>query len=103
MEICKNKSSNKYFIYIEKTGKDEALLITPEAEVKNLKIDLFDEIEEEDENYLLENKLVTEAQVKRFNEYNNSRKDESFEWFEDLSADEQEIFIKRLQEMTNKK
>ena len=34
MEIWKNKKSGKGFIYIEDTGEDEALLVTPEGEIK---------------------------------------------------------------------
>jgi hypothetical protein len=103
MEICKNKSSNKYFIYIENTGNREALLITPEARVISLKIDLFDDVEEQEEDYLLNNKLLTEPQVKRYREYKSSRTDESFEWFEELSAYEQQIYIEKLKKIIDEK
>ncbi len=103
MEICKNKSSNLYFIYIEETGYAEALLITPEAQVKSLKLDLFDEVKEQEDTYLVQNNLVTEAQVQRFHEYNKSRSDELVERFEEMSPYEQKIFIQKLQEMVDDK
>jgi hypothetical protein len=99
MEICKNVRSNRYFIYIGDTGNGEALLINPEAEIKSLKLDLFHEVEEQDETYLLENNIVTESQVKRFHDYNNSRVEEFIENFKEMSPYEQKIVLKRMQEM----
>ena len=96
MEVCKNKRSDRYFIYIKETGGAEALLITPESEVKSLKIDLFDEVEEQDETYLLQNKILTEAQVQRFHEYKKSRSDEFVDVFEELSPYEQKIVFEKL-------
>jgi len=101
MEILQNKSSKRYFIYIEDTGNAEALLITPEAQIKSLKLDLFYEVEEQEETYLLQNKIVTESQIERFHEYNKSRSDEFIEQFEQLSPYEQKIVLKKLQEMVD--
>ena len=50
MQVCKNKSSGEYFIYIQKTGNDEALLVTPKSEIKSLKLRLFEALEEKDED-----------------------------------------------------
>ena len=36
MDICKNNSTGNYFIYINATGAEEALFLTPNAEIKNL-------------------------------------------------------------------
>jgi uncharacterized iron-regulated protein len=103
MEICKNKRSDQYFIYIEKTGGDEALLVTPEAQVKSLKLNLFNEVEEREEDYLIQNEMLTEAQVQRFHEYRKNRSDEIVERFEyyieTLSTYEKEELLKKLQEM----
>jgi hypothetical protein len=103
MEVCKNNSSNQYFIYIEQTGYAEALLITPEAQVKSLKLELFGEVTEKEEAYLLQNNIVTDAQVKRFHEYNKSRSDEFVERFEEMLPYEQKIVIHKLQKMVNDK
>jgi len=106
MEICKNKSSNLYFIYIDETGDTEALLITPEAKVKSLKLDLFGEVEEQEETRLLQNKLITEAQIQRFYEYKKSRSEDVAErveyYFEQMTADQKEIFLQKAQEMLDK-
>jgi hypothetical protein len=107
MEICKNKSSNRYFIYIEETGSAEALLVTPEAQVKSLKIDLFGQVEEQEEPYLLKNKLVTEAQVQRFKEYKENRSDEVVDsvliLFEQMGPSEKNLILQKLQNMADKK
>lgn len=103
MEICKNKISNKYFSYIEVTGNAEALLITPEAQIKSLKLDLFGEVEEQDENYLLQNEILTKTQVKRFHEYNKNRADDFIEKFEELSTYDQERVLQKLQEIVDDK
>ncbi len=83
MEICKNKRTNQYFICLEKRGSGEVLLVTPEAQVKSLKLNLFGELKLQKETYLMRNKIVTEAQVKRFHEYLNDRNDELVENIED--------------------
>src|SRR4030042_6315329 len=107
MEICKNKNSNRYFIYSQDTGNAEMLLVTPEAQVKSLKFDLFEEVEEQEEDYLLQNEIVTEAQVQRFHEYKKSRSDEFVEQFveqfEEMPPYEQEIVLKKLQEKIDNK
>ena len=46
MQICKNKASGKYFIYIADEGNDKASLVLPTGEVKSLKFILFEEIKE---------------------------------------------------------
>ncbi len=105
MEICKNNCSNMYFIYIEKTGDEEALLVTPEAQVKSLKLNLFSELEDQEESYLLEKKIVTEAQVKRFREYLKDRSTESVEnmedSFEQLSSSAKAELLKKMHKKVN--
>ncbi len=101
METCKNKSSNLYFIFIEKTADAEGLLVTPEAQVKSLNLNLFSEMEDQEESHLLQNKLVTEAQIKRFHEYLKDRSDELVEnvedSFEQLSPSARAEVLKKLQ------
>jgi hypothetical protein len=107
MEICKNKSSDRYFIYIEKTGSAEALLVTPEAHIKSLKLDLFGKAEEQEETYLLQNKLVTDTQVQRFHEYKENRSDEVVDqvlyYFEQMGPYEKKAFLQKLQKMVDDK
>jgi len=44
MEICKNKKSKEYFIYLKdpETHDNIALLITPQGSIKPLNLKLFD-------------------------------------------------------------
>lgn len=67
MEIWNNKKTGKGFVYIEDTGFDEALFVTPLGEIKSLKKSLFEE-------ELTEEKVVvTELQEKRYQEYKDRR------------------------------
>jgi hypothetical protein len=107
MYICKNKRTGKYFIYITDTVNEEALFVTPNAEIKNLKLGIFtDEPAEYTEASLLESNLITKEQLKLFHEYKKNRSDEDFEniedHFETLSPSGQDLFIKRLQEIVDK-
>ncbi len=104
MVIYKNNNSNKYFIYIQTTGDEEALLVTPDAQVKSLKLNLFTKvIGEQEESSLLQLKLVSEAQVKRFHEFQKDRSDEVVDLlehqFEQLSHYQREELLKKLQKM----
>ncbi len=42
MEIWKHRKTGKGFIYIHDTGLDEALFVTPLAEIKPLKKSIFE-------------------------------------------------------------
>ena len=75
MKICKNKSSNLYFIYIQNTGNKETLFVTPRAQIVNLKTDLFWEIEEQEESYLLQSNILTKEQLQRLYAYKKDRSD----------------------------
>ncbi len=103
MDVCRNKISNRYFIFIEDTGNGEMLLITPEAQVKSLKRDLFEELEDQEQSYLLQNKLISEAQVQRLQEYQESRSDEFIENFKELSSYDQKRVLKAMQKMVDDK
>jgi len=99
MQVCKNKNSGKYFIYIQDTGNDEALLVTSGAEIKSLSAALFGETEDKEEDSLIANDLITDAQIQRFHQYEKDKSDnfiENFTYdFEQLSPYEQN----RLREM----
>ena len=72
INICKNKTSGKSFIYIEDIDTDRALLVTPEGEIKPLEYSLFDEPEEEDKDHCLSEGLINIKQLKRFYEFINN-------------------------------
>jgi hypothetical protein len=71
--------------------------------VKSLKLNLFNDAEEREEAYLLQNKILTEAQVQRFHEYRKNRSDEILERFEyyveSISAYEKKELLKKLERM----
>ena len=79
MLVYKNRSSGKHFIYIQKTGNDEALLVTPQSEIKSLKLRLFEALEEKDEDYLLSNGMITENQLERWTQYRKDRSEDIIE------------------------
>lgn len=101
MEVCKNKSSGRYFICIYESGNNEALFVTPNAEIKSLKLDLFSNSEEHTEEWLLSEILITPEQSRRFHEYEKNRSDEKVEnleyLFDQMSPFEKDIFIKKIQ------
>ncbi|MBA3036822.1 MAG: hypothetical protein FP814_10050 [Desulfobacterium sp.] len=106
MEVCKNNASGQYFIYIRETGAEEALLVTPNAQIKSLKITLFANLEEYAEAHLLESKMVTAEQIRRFHEYKENRSADVTEdldhYFDQLSPYEQDLFIKKLEKIVEK-
>ncbi len=70
MEIYQNKSSGKYFVYIENIGLSKALFISPNGKIKPLELSLFDdEVMDDDEYYLFFEKLITNQQFKKYYEY----------------------------------
>jgi|GEM_PF-1821417 len=103
MLVYKNRSSGKHFIYIQKTGNDEALLVTPQSEIKSLKLRLFEALEEKDEDYLFSNGIITENQLKRLKQYWKDRCEDEMESMEILFGEflphEQKMLIKRLKKI----
>lgn len=67
MEICKNKKTGRGFIYLAEQDNEQALMITPQGDVKALEHDLFTEPIEVDD----EESLVTQGQInsKQYNVY----------------------------------
>lgn len=74
MQIWKNKKSGEYFIYIEPAGNGKTHLVLPEGKAaKSLDLSLFDEPEEGNEKDFLSRGLVSDTQIKRYNEEVNQR------------------------------
>jgi len=69
LSVCKNKSSNKYFIYLEDLPNNEFHLVNPEGRLIGLPSDHFEQPKEENLDYLLSYKLITEQQLENFKEY----------------------------------
>ena len=97
MQIYKNKGSEEYFIYIEPAGTSRAHLVLPGGKaVKLLDCSLFGESEEGNENDFLARGLITNRQIKRYNEEVNQqakidelhRKEAVKQAFEDLPQKE---------------
>ena len=75
MEVCKNKKSNRYFIYLKdpESVDNRALLITPDGNLKCLELSLFDDCEYfDDDNDELKN-IITETQYESFKAYKINR------------------------------
>jgi len=73
MEICKNKTTEKTFIYLDAEENGQALMITPSGEVKALEESLFKDLTEvEDGGQLLSNGDITPAQYNVYNIYHRN-------------------------------
>lgn len=67
MEICQNKQSHKYFICLEKFANGtEALFINPMPRIIRLPLTYFENFIEEEEEALLSNGLITDAQLQLY-------------------------------------
>lgn len=86
MEIYKNKSSGKYFIYLDDIDADDsALFVTPLCKVISIKLDFFfDEPKEGDEVDFVSEGIITKAQLERYRQYNKDRNNEFGDRFEDI-------------------
>lgn len=84
MEVCKHKQTGKYFVYIHDTVGNEALLVTPLAQIKLLNLSQFSKVEEKDDDYLISNRLIEPDQAHIFREYQKSRSEENIENLKDL-------------------
>jgi hypothetical protein len=71
MEVCKNKHSGKYFIYLRRGINGKALLVTPEVKIKSLNLDLFEKVHERKERDLLVNGLISNSQIQMLYKYKN--------------------------------
>ena len=73
MEICKNKTTERTFIYLDEEENGQALMITPDGEVKSLEESLFKELSiVEDSEALLAEGEITPAQYNVYKLYQNN-------------------------------
>jgi len=73
MDICKNKTTEKTFIYLDEEDNGQALMITPAGEVKALEESLFKGLSEaEDAAALLAAGDITPAQYNVYKLYQNN-------------------------------
>ena len=69
MEMCKNKASGKYFLFIEETGDGKLLLVIPNGEVKALDPELFEDTEEIDIDYCLNTGLIASEHIDGYKKF----------------------------------
>lgn len=74
VEICRNKSTGKFFVFLNEALNDEASFILPNGKVKNLPVQLFFDVKEAEQNILIEKKLLTPEQVKSLNSIKEQKK-----------------------------
>jgi hypothetical protein len=100
MEICINKRSGKYFIFIQNIDLDKRLVVTPIGEIKSLEDKHFSEPIDKDENFLLPEYMITKQQYETYKKHKKNRDDEQTEEFllkfEALDPWEQKRFIRKI-------
>jgi len=69
MEIVKNKASGKHFIIINDNENGKGLMISPQGELKELELQLFDHGEVIDPEGDLVDRLLTADQIDKYKEY----------------------------------
>ncbi|MGO8945330.1 MAG: hypothetical protein ACLQJ7_16870 [Syntrophobacteraceae bacterium] len=74
MEICKHRSSGKYFIYVDDVDKDKARFVTPKGEIKSYELDSFEQVEDLPEGNLLANGMITKDQIEKLHQYEEIKK-----------------------------
>lgn len=74
--VCKNKVSGKYFIYLDDLRDRGIRLINPEGGQLDLNADLFEEPKDENVDYLLSYKLITDVQFEKYNQYISAQPEE---------------------------
>ena len=79
MELYKNINSEKLFIHLETTNDNEALFITPENEIKQLRLEFFEYWMDEDISSLLSQNLVTESQLLKYDKHKAGQSDRRIE------------------------
>lgn len=73
--VCKNIKSGNYFVYLEDVNGNDVLLINSEGEQVVRNADLFDQPQEKNVDYLKSYKLITELQLKTYEEYEGRQSD----------------------------
>ena len=74
MEVLRNKRSGKEFIVIEYNEDDSALLVNPEGDIITLSLDLFYDPTFQNENVLLREGRLNQAQLLKYDQFNKSRR-----------------------------
>lgn len=74
--LFRNKSSGKYFIYLEDESPNKVLFVTPDAQMKALDSTLFADPVDEEEYSAVKKGLIVAEQVKRYHEYVDQLDDE---------------------------
>jgi hypothetical protein len=83
--VYKNLTSGKGFIFLEQTGNNEVLFITPpnekgEVAVKSLRFNLFaEEFIEDEEKKFLSSEVITKEQFLRLQQFDKDRSEERVE------------------------
>ena len=71
IEVCKNKRTGNFFIFLDKVSTNESHYIIPDGKIKTLSLDLFYEIEVREKKFLLTNNLITPEQYEKLKFYEN--------------------------------
>ena len=69
MEMCKNRASGKYFLFIEKRDDGKLLLVIPGGEVKVLDPTLFEDAEEHDIAHSLNTGIIASQQIAGYKKF----------------------------------
>lgn len=105
MLIYKNKASQKFFIFLEDSGNNEGLFVTPpfsdKVVIHSLKYDLFidDPIELEEDDELV-NELLSIKQIERYKEFRMKNNMLFFKKFIDFAISATEPDIRELNKET---
>lgn len=69
VEVCKNKTTEKYFIIIDEYYDSKSTMILPDGSKKRLELKLFNFIETRTIEELLKNKLITDEQLSSYKDF----------------------------------
>lgn len=100
MITYKHRLSGKHFVYIQDSGYDSALFVTPLSDIKVLELSQFTEGDDQNEEYLICNNLIEVEQAQKFHEHTKRRSEDNYENVEDLfhemSESQKKRFIEQL-------
>ena len=63
--VCRNRKSQKLFIFLRKISSDKALFILPDGKEKTLALNLFHKKEEDNKESLASKHLITKEQIEK--------------------------------------
>jgi hypothetical protein len=81
MDICKNKHSGHYFIFIRNVGTDKMLLVTPKGTIKSLEKKHFSAPLYIGEHIILSEEQIARSQYEAYQTYEKNRGEELAEEF----------------------